>query len=334
MSVFDKLNIEPGYAVIYGMIDNANIFTKAQLKESGFTVQEQNAPSEELRDVIVIRRINFPNLHEEAYIYMFKDDLMAGAVKETLADFCETALNVQDSRIGHLHFIREEEPRIRARHRRERGILSIKPALFVDDDDDFEDDEIELNEADCDDLMAMQIAAKTSEDILDIISKLIKTYALKEHTFAPIDQLLEATKSKVVIANTAPSTIKVNRYLEVFLPGFENMMFNFSPKMRVVYSLFLRHPQGIFMNSLDDYLQEVIDLIKKVAPGGKYGLDRNTALKLCEPKSCDMNQMISKVNHIVSSQINRNSGLDDHYRITGSKGEVYKIRMAHQTKFE
>lgn len=103
--------------------------------------------------------------------------------------------------------------------------------------------------------------------------------------------------------------------------------------MRVVYSLFLRHPQGIFMNSLDDYLQEVIDLIKKIAPGGKYGLDRNTALRLCEPKSSDMNQMISKINHVVSSQINRNSGLDDLYRITGSKGNVYKITMASQTKF-
>lgn len=332
MSVFDKLNIEPGYAVIYGMIDNANVFTKAQLKENGFTVQERNAPSEELRDVIVIRRINIPNLHEEAYIYMFKDDLMSGAVKETLADFCETALNVQDPRIGHLHFIRAEEPRIRSRHRHERGILSIKPALFVDDVD-FEDDEIELDEADREDILAMQIASKSSEDLLDIISKLIKTYALKEHSFAPIDQLLEATKSKMVIAHTAPSTIKVNRQLEVSLPEFEGMKFGFSPKMRVVYSLFLRHPKGIFMNSLDDYLQEVIDLIKKVAPGGKYGLDRNTALRLCEPKSSDMNQMISKINHVVSSQINRNSGLDDLYRITGSKGNVYKIAMANQTRF-
>lgn len=333
MSVFDKLNIKPGIAVIYGMMDVANEFTKARLTKNGFTVQECNPPSDELRDVIVIRRINLPNLHEEAYIYMFKEDLMSGAVKETLADFCEAALNVQDPRIGHLHFIRAEEPRIRARHLRERGLLSIKPALFVDDED-FDDDEIELNEADRDDILAMQIASKSSEDLLDIISKLIKAFALKEQSFAPIDQLLDAAKSKMVITPITPSTIRVNRQLEVSLPEFDGMKFGFSPKMRVVYSLFLRHPQGIFMNSLDDYLQEVIDLIKKVAPGGKYGLDRNTALRLCEPKSSDMNQMISKINHVVSSQIHRNSFLDDLYRITGSKGEVYKIGMAHQTKFE
>lgn len=332
MKILDDLNIEPGYAVIHRRcMDHTHVFAKSQLEANGFTVEERMPPCEELEDTIVIRRINLTNLNEKAYIYLLWEDLQKGDVNTLIDDFCETALSIEDPRHGHLRFKREEEPRLRAKHRYERGMLSIVPALYADDD--FDDDEVEIDEADREDLLAMQIASKSSEDLLDIISKLIRTFALKEHSFAPIDELLKAAKSKMVITHNSPSSIRVNRRLEVFLPEFDNMKFGFSPKMRVVYSLFLRHPQGIFMNSLDDYLQEVIDLIKKIAPGGKYGLDRNTALRLCEPKSSDMNQMISKINHVVSSQINHNSGLDDLYRITGSKGNVYKIAMASQTKF-
>lgn len=333
MKLLDNLNIEPGYAVIHRRyMDHTHVFAKSQLEANGFTVEERMPPCEELEDTIVIRRINLPNLNEKAYIYLLWEDLQKGDINTLIDEFCETALNIEDPRHGHLRFIREEEPRLRAKHRYERGMLSIRPALFVDDDD-FDDDEVEIDEADREDILAMQIASKSSEDLLDIISKLIKTYALKEHSFAPIDELLKAAKSKMVITQTSPSSIRVNRRLEVFLPEFDDMKFGFSPKMRVVYSLFLRHPQGIFMNSLDDYLQEVIDLIKKVAPGGKYGLNRETAKRLCEPKSSDMNQMISRVNHVVSSQIHPNSFLDDQYRISGSKGNVYKIAMANQTKF-
>lgn len=332
MKILDDLNIEPGYAVIYRIVmDYDLIFAKSQLEANGFTVVESMAPCEELEDTIVIRRINLPNRNKKVYIYLLWEDIRKGDVKALIDDFCETALNIEDPRQGHLRFIREEEPRLRAKHRYERGLLSISPALY-DDDEDL-DDEQEMSEADREDILAMQIASKSSEDLLDIISKLIKTFALKEHSFAPIEELFNAAKSKMVIKPISPSSIRVNRKLEVFLPEFDNMKFGFSQKMRVVYSLFLRHPQGIFMNSLDDYLQEVIDLIKKVAPGGKYGLDRNTALRLCEPKSSDMNQMISKVNHVISSQIHHNSYLDDQYRITGSKGNVYKIAIAEHTNF-
>lgn len=328
MNVFDKLNIEPGYAVIYGMIDIANQFTKAQLKKNGFTVQELNPPFKELLNVIVIRRINLPNLHKEAYIYLFKEDFRRGAEKETLADFCETALNVYDPRIGHLHFIPGEEPRIRRQHINERGLMSIVPALYADDD--FHDDEIEIDEAEREDILALKIASKSSADLTDIIGKLIRSFAFKEHSLAPIDELLEATKSKMVISPVPPSSIIVNRNLEVFLPEFDNMKFGFSTKMRVVYSLFLRHPEGVFMNNLDDYLYEVIDLIKKAAPGERLGLNKETAKKLCEPNSEEMNLMISCINHVISCQILPN-WMADSYRIIGGRGNRYKIKMANQT---
>lgn len=195
MKILDDLNIEPGYAVIHRRcMDHTHVFAKSQLEANGFTVEERMPPCEELEDTIVIRRINLPNLNEKAYIYLLWEYLQKGDVNTLIDDFCETALNIQDPRYGHLHFIREEEPRLRAKHRYERGMLSIVPALYADED--FDDDEVEIDEADREDLLAMQIASKTSEDLLDIISKLIKTYAIKEHSFAPIDQLLEAAKAR------------------------------------------------------------------------------------------------------------------------------------------
>lgn len=330
MSIFDNLNIEPGYAAFFhsGALTENVLFAESGLERNGFTVQRWFPHSDELNNTIVIRRINLPNIDEKAFIYLKWDIDVDDA---TIHDFCEAALDIQDPRKGHLHFVREEEPRRRAKFRRGLGLQNRTHSILTDDDDD--DDNL-VSEADREDEIALQIASKSSKDILDIISKLIKTYALKEHTIAPINELLEAAKSKMVIAHTTPSSIKVNNRLEVTLPEFDNMKFGFSPKMRVVYALFLRHPEGIFLGSLETYRHEVIDLVKIVAPQGRYGLDANSAIVLSENNSDDMNQMISKINRIVKTQIHPMSGMDIFYRITGERGEKYKILMANQTTFK
>lgn len=111
MKILDDLNIEPGYAVIFRIdMDYYYIFAKSQLEANGFTVKEYIAPCEELEDMIVIRRINLPNLNKKAYIYLLWEDIEKGDVITLINDFCEAALNINDPRQGHLRFIREEEP--------------------------------------------------------------------------------------------------------------------------------------------------------------------------------------------------------------------------------
>ena len=329
MNIFDNIDIEPGYAAFFhsGALTENVLFAENGLERNGFTVQRCFPHSDELNNTIVIRRINLPNIDEKAFIYLKWD---TGVDDATIHDFCEAALDILDMRKGHLHFVREEEPRMRAKFRRRLGLLNRSHCFLTDDDDD-EDNQV--SESDREDEIALQIASKSSKDILDIISKLIKTYALKEHTIAPINELLEAAKSKMVIAHTTTSSIKVNNRLEVTLPEFDNMKLSFSPKMRVVYALFLRHPEGIFLKSLESYKHEVIDLVKIVAPYGKYGLDEKSAIILSENNSADMNQMISKINRIIKAQILPMSGMDMLYRITGERGEKYKIEMAEQTTF-
>lgn len=329
-SIFDNLNIEPGYAAFFhsGALTENVLFAENELERNGFTVQRWLPHSDELNDTIVIRRINLPNIDEKAFIYLKWN---TGVDDATIHDFCDAALDILDMRKGHLHFVREEEPRLRAKFRRGLGLLNRSYYSLTDDDDD-EDNQV--SEADREDEIALQIASKSSKDILDIIRNLIKTYVLKEHSFAPIEALLEATKSKMVISYITPSAIWVNNKLEVTLPEFDNMKFGFSPKMRVVYALFLRHPEGIFLGSLETYRHEVIDLVKIVAPQGRYGLDANSAIVLSENNSADMNQMISKINRIVKNQIHPMSGIDMFYRITGERGEKYKILMANQATFK
>lgn len=334
MNIFENIDIKPGYAVIYRIaMDHTHVAVIQELEANGFTVEHGDAPCEELQDTIVIRRINLANIDEKNYIYIKWDDIDYGYISEIINDFCNTALDIQDSRKGHLHFVREDMPRLKARFRSESGLLNrIHSFLIVDNDDD-DDEGNQVSKADREDEIALQLTAKSSEDILDIISKLIKTYALKEHTIAPIKDLLEMTKSKIVIAQTTPSAIRVNKRLEVTLPDFDNLKLEFSPKMRVVYALFLRHPEGIFLKSIGSYKMEVIDLIKIVAPGAKNGLDVNSAKVMCDPSSNDLMQMISKINRIIKDKIHPMSGMDILYRITGERGEKYKIEMAELTTF-
>lgn len=333
MNIFENIDIEPGYAVIYRFVmEHTHVAVIQALEANGFTVVHSDAPCEELQDTIVIRRINLVNLEEKAYIYIKWEDINSGYLSEIIADFCNTALDIQDPRKGHLHFVREEEPRLRAQLRSKSRVLRRTHSFLTNDDDD-DDDDNQVSEADREDEIALHIASKSSKDLLDIISKLIKTYALKEHTIAPIKDVLEVTKSKIVIAHTTPSTIRVNKKLEVTLPDFDNLKLEFSPKMRVVYALFLRHPEGIFLKSIESYKMEVIDLIKIVAPGAKNGLDVNSAKVMCDPSSNDLMQMISKINRIIKDTILPMSGMDMLYRITGERGEKYKIEMAEQTTF-
>ncbi len=105
LSIFDNLDIEPGYAAIYShTFTYSNIFAKATLEENGFTVLECYPPCDELNNTIVVRRINRPNLEEKAYVY-----IKFGCNTEDLQAFCKTALDIEDPRKGHLHFVRDED---------------------------------------------------------------------------------------------------------------------------------------------------------------------------------------------------------------------------------
>ncbi len=338
MNLSDNIIIRPGYAVIYRHdTDAITSVAEMRFQDAGLSVEIVTPPCDNLDGVMALRRINLPNLSENAYAYACRGDFEGFSPDDTAAsisEFISIALDVTNPLKGHYRYTPERQHLSRFPKQLQNACMSM-PSCCCDDDENSECDNSASSDISTrDDDVALLISDKSSEDILNIIGRLIKTYALKEHTIAPIDRLLEVARSKIVIASTSPSPVKVSKRLEITFPGFDGMKLMLSPKMRVVYSLFLRHPRGIFMNSLDDYLQEVKDLIDKVAPKGKYGLGDYTANRLCMPKSEDMNQMISKINRIISNQIHPASGLDGLYRISGNKGDVYKIEIASQTIFE
>ena len=94
---------------------------------------------------------------------------------------------------------------------------------------------------------------------------------------------------------------------------------------RVVYFLFLKHPEGIRLKEITDYREELLNIYLTVSPRGDVEQMRRSIDDLVDPESGSLNQKISRITAAFRSLMPTDWA--QHYIITGPRGENRRIQL-------
>ena len=98
-------------------------------------------------------------------------------------------------------------------------------------------------------------------------------------------------------------------------------------KVKAVYLLYLKHPEGIALRDISDHRADLENIYSMVMPGRNEEKAREAIDNLLDPMSNTLNEYISKIKRcfklcIIDDQLASN------YIITGKRGEPYRITLA------
>jgi hypothetical protein len=97
------------------------------------------------------------------------------------------------------------------------------------------------------------------------------------------------------------------------------------PIVKVVYLLFLNHPEGIAFKYLPDYRKELTDLYQKIKPFGLTERAIRSVEDVTNPLLNSINEKCSRVRAAFQSEVD--PSLLEQYIITGKSGEAKKIAL-------
>lgn len=312
----------------------------------GIEVREILTPRRDLTWYTVARLYNIGNLGENAYAWICGGygPTVAGASLESLAERLVWTDNVQRGSVDvtdsyHLdeYFDAHDV----------KGCVSC-----IEDEADYDDDGIcdeAMAEAPCiytssvDDIaetyaLPPQPSLTPEEDqflehldeerrqILNRIGMLINEYVRQYHEMPPIEMFSENLYGKFILPQQATqySPVVVNGNLDIVLPDYNEMMLRLTPLPKIIYILFLNHPEGIILKDIGDYRSELAELYLLVKPGSDAALAHMSIDDLCIPGSESLNQKISMIKRAIKIQLPTPSLLD-HYSITGRRGQPYVL---------
>ena len=97
------------------------------------------------------------------------------------------------------------------------------------------------------------------------------------------------------------------------------------PIVKVVYLLFLNHPEGIAFKYLPDYRKELTDLYQKIKPFGLTERAIRSVEDVTNPLLNSINEKCSRVRAAFQSEVD--PSLLEQYIITGKSGEAKRIAL-------
>ncbi|MCM1413213.1 MAG: hypothetical protein NC178_02615, partial [Bacteroides sp.] len=182
----------------------------------------------------------------------------------------------------------------------------------------------EAEEADRLDELAIEAEKKRW---VDALTTLVMGYVSRFHEMPPINMIEEKIKGRIAINNFATSDIVVSGDMKIYLPDYNELEIRMTPLARTVYILFLMHPEGIVLNNIDEYRDQLVEIYSMV----KNITNEENALRsiadLACPASESLQQKLSMIRRALRRQIIPTS-LADRYSIRGERGGLYRIEIA------
>lgn len=112
---------------------------------------------------------------------------------------------------------------------------------------------------------------RTADVCASCMEHLEKALSLPEihHALA----IMESLRKKMLYAQnfrqkSPPSKLVINRKGRIFLTDYENLEIKFATLEKAFYILFLRHPEGIYLSSLNEHREELYAIYSSIATRG------------------------------------------------------------------
>lgn len=121
------------------------------------------------------------------------------------------------------------------------------------------------------------------------------------------------------------SSIVISEIYKIHLPLYENLEIKLEPLIKLVYLLFLNHPEGIVLVNIGDYEKELSSIYSKITKSDDLTKIRLRVSELTNISGNSLHEKISKINKVLKDELGDKLALS--YQIIGTPGEAYKINL-------
>lgn len=295
---------------------------------------------------MVIRRVNLGNLNRYA-IQCYRD--------YSYVSFCECApawnerhlSDVADFSVGNLYndnddgfdarFPTMRQPRLMSARRGLFGLISQKlgkKKAILDADMPYECSDSCVEPAICEpeavDEQEVRIreADEKRHELLNKISALVLQYVTSFGEMPSAESISALLEGKFTLGNDNLSRLTVNGDFKIFLSDYNEVEIKLFPLSKVLYILFLLHPEGIVLKNIAEYRNELIAIYGYVKPGRDDEKAKESIDVLIDPFSNSLSENISKINRTIKTVI-LNPEISKNYTISGTRGGAYRIVCRH-----
>lgn len=133
------------------------------------------------------------------------------------------------------------------------------------------------------------------------------------------------TLREALLQYQTPSRISVTPDYRILLVDYGNLEIRLTPLCKVLYLLFLQHPEGIAFKELADHRDELLSLYCMVAPTLNPSRREAHICRLISPLDNSLNEKISQIRRALCSLLDDN--VLPYYVVTGEKGMKKKIHI-------
>ena len=130
---------------------------------------------------------------------------------------------------------------------------------------------------------------------------------------------------ELIIKGEPLSRLFVTTDNRLFLPEYNNIEIELTPKFKAVYFLFLNHPEGIILKHLEEYHKELTNYYRQMSKGELTPKMIESIKKMEVPGNNDINIALTKIRNAFERRFDEH--LAKHYIIEGTPGEPYKIAL-------
>ena len=121
------------------------------------------------------------------------------------------------------------------------------------------------------------------------------------------------------------SPLVITEDLRLFLPLYNNIEIELSAQRKALYFLFLNHPEGIVLQHLEDYHNELLNYYKQANKGVLTPKMEESVKKLEVYGNNQLNVLITRIREAFCLKFDER--LARNYFISGEKGEAYRIPL-------
>ncbi len=140
--------------------------------------------------------------------------------------------------------------------------------------------------------------------------------------------------SEYVLEETLHSDEKLSRLhitsdYRILLPDYDNMEIKMAPLPKIVFLLYLNHPEGITFKKLSDYKDELMFYYKEIKEGTFSKTEARYRIEnLTTPYNNSINEKVTNIKWAFVSHFNEK--IAENYFITGGRTEQRKITLPRE----
>lgn len=169
---------------------------------------------------------------------------------------------------------------------------------------------------------------RTADVCADCMKQLEQSLSLPEihHALA----VMESLRMKMLFAqnfrqSSPPSKLLIRRNGRIYLPNYANMEIKIPTLEKALYILYLKHPEGIYISSLNEHRQELYDIYARLS---NRGLMEDMRKRIDDMTNVLRDQTSVKISRIKKSFTDAlGNALAEHYIIQGENAERKLIRL-------